>query len=872
MPSNDNPMPTTASASAPGGVAVGGQGTTSTGGVATGVDGVAATGDAYDDGGKTMETEGGATANDPVAMASQATQAAIKGDNGSTPSQATADQESVDRVTDLMGADSEVLTEVVHKIGEAHNVLVALSSNPSVDEMAAAIGLSIYLDKLGKRATAIYSGTTPNALEFLKPEETFESTADVLQDFVIALNKDKADHLRYKLDGDYVKIYITPYKSKVSQEDLEYSYDDYNVDLVLSLDVANGADLDAALREHGRIMHDSAIINITTGSPGKLGEIEWSDKSASSISEMIARLLYRMNVNGEAKLEKEEATAFLTGIVAATDRFSNARTTPETMRVASRLMESGANQQLVSRNITADIENEMFNFAGKEEADSWMNKLDDIDGDNGVVIETKDAKASEDSTKFDIDHRGEAEQSGPKDEAGDMAKKVRTDKADSEAISAKIKEPVAVDAETADSGQTDTESSESGANEAESSESRANEAGSPESGANQAESSGSEKAGIDVADLASVGFENVEFEKTKDGVDNSEKVGIEADSPKQNVTNKQTPRETGAGAQTLEKAMPETGKKKVEGDEKKLGEDSNLMARLKAAEADLMATPMGVASGNKQDVTKAGDTGSSLSPVVDAEKMNMSGNTMTAQQSEVNDDKMNSGSLQVNSGDGLNQGSGAGGPSPVTPGANVTSVGTGMGTAPVGVSANDSLAGSTSANMMRLSSDVMGTSLPPVVEGNKGGETFEKKSEDLVKTGGENADASSASVSDGAGTLPVDPVVAGNPAMANAPNVMTNPEINGVPEINYSQALDDPILPPPPAPPVSAEMTMPGEIVKDAPTAGAVVSNASAVQPIQPAVPVEEPEPEPLGRQPAMQDQVYHPQAADPAAFKIPGM
>lgn len=277
---------------------------------------------------------------------------------------------------------ANIYAEVAGKISEAHNVLIALSSDPSVDEMAAAIGLSLYLDKLGKRATAIYSGSTPNALEFLNPEETFEPSADTLQDFVIALNKEKADHLRYKLDGDYVKIYITPYKARLSDEDLEFSYGDYNVDLVLSLDVANGIDLDSALREHGRIMHDAVIINITTGNPGKFGEIEWSDKRASSISEMIARLLY--SVKSKVEVGKEEATAFLTGIVAATDHFSNATTTPETMQMASRLMRSGANQQLVSKNIALDLENEMFTLSASE------NK-----------------KGPSDPTKLDIEHEGE---------------------------------------------------------------------------------------------------------------------------------------------------------------------------------------------------------------------------------------------------------------------------------------------------------------------------------------------------------------------------------------------------------------------------------------------------------------------------------
>ncbi len=286
-------------------------------------------------------------------------------------------------------ASEEAPAEVAEKIAEAHNILVALSSDPSVDEMACAIGLSLFLDKLGKRATAIYSGSTPNALEFLKPEETFESTADTLQDFVIALNKDKADHLRYKLDGDFVKIYITPYKARLSEEDLEFSYGDFNVDLVLALDVANGIDLDTALREHGRIMHDAVVVNITTGKPGKLGEIEWSDKNASSVSEMIAKLLYGMS--GKASIEKEEATALLTGIVAATNRFSSASTTSETMKIASRLMESGANQQLISKNITPDIENELFSFAANttKKVDNDPTKLDIEHGNEEGVDESK---------------------------------------------------------------------------------------------------------------------------------------------------------------------------------------------------------------------------------------------------------------------------------------------------------------------------------------------------------------------------------------------------------------------------------------------------------------------------------------------------
>lgn len=289
--------------------------------------------------------------------------------------------------------NSETVAAVASKIGESHNILVALSSDPSIDELSAAIGLSLYLDRIGKRVTAIYSGNTPNVLKFLKPEETFESSADILQDFVIALNKEKADHLRYKLDGDYVKIFITPYRSRITADDLEFSYGDFNVDLVLALDVANGVDLDDALREHGRIMHDAVVVNVTTGKPGKLGEIEWSDKTASSVSEMLAELLYGLGKEG---LQKEEATAFLAGIVASTNRFATASTTSRTMKLSARLIDSGANQQLVSKNITSDVDNQLFGFGGMgfEKSDRDQTKLDIQHGNEEDVDETVEIDAS----------------------------------------------------------------------------------------------------------------------------------------------------------------------------------------------------------------------------------------------------------------------------------------------------------------------------------------------------------------------------------------------------------------------------------------------------------------------------------------------
>jgi len=149
------------------------------------------------------------------------------------------------------GVPERVMADVRAKIGEANNILVALSSDPTVDDLAAAIGLSLFLERAGKRAVAIYSGRTPNAMEFLNPADTLKPTADTLQDFVIAISKDKADHLRYKLDGDYVKIFITPYRARIAEDDLEFSYGDFNIDLVIAINVSNESELDNACANRG---------------------------------------------------------------------------------------------------------------------------------------------------------------------------------------------------------------------------------------------------------------------------------------------------------------------------------------------------------------------------------------------------------------------------------------------------------------------------------------------------------------------------------------------------------------------------------------------------------------------------------------------
>ena len=261
-------------------------------------------------------------------------------------------------------ADTGIMKQIADKIKDGNNILVTVNSNPSVDELSAALGITLFINKLNKHATAVFSGDVPPAIEFLNPEKTFENTVDSLRDFIIALDKEKADHLRYKVVDDMVKIFITPYRTTLSEKDLDFSQGDYNVETVLAIGVQTEADLDHALESHGRIMHDATVAAISLGEPTKLGGIEWADGSASSYSEMLVGLIDQLKTD-KAIIDEQIATALLTGIVAATDRFSNSSTSSRVMTIAAQLMAAGANQQLIS----TQLEKEQAITAGPAKPD-----------------------------------------------------------------------------------------------------------------------------------------------------------------------------------------------------------------------------------------------------------------------------------------------------------------------------------------------------------------------------------------------------------------------------------------------------------------------------------------------------------------------
>lgn len=328
--------------------------------------------------------------------------------------------------------------QIIQSIKDVTNILVTVSADPSVDELSAALGLTIFLNKLGKHATAVFSGKVPPAISFLEPDETFEATADSLRDFIIALDKEKADHLRYKVVDDAVKIFITPYRATITEADLEFSQGDYNIELVLALNVESQDHLDKALTAHGKILHDAVVSTVTAGMVrSSLGTVDWHDDKASGVSEMLVDLIDELRTP-KVTMDEQIATALLTGVVAATERFSNNLTSSRVMTLAAELMAVGANQQLIATKLAEGqaikAEEHSESEQSKQAADAADDKTDN-DGQDGANFKvergkrSKPAESKRDDGALSISH----ERRGSLD---DVAKQTRAEEQDAAARAA----------------------------------------------------------------------------------------------------------------------------------------------------------------------------------------------------------------------------------------------------------------------------------------------------------------------------------------------------------------------------------------------------------------------------------------------------
>jgi hypothetical protein len=238
-------------------------------------------------------------------------------------------------------------------IRQAETILIMTGQHPSIDQVASTVALAALLRKFGKKVTAVISDEIPGGAKFL-PINLVERNLGGLRDFIIRLDLAHAevDKLKYTIENNRLNVQITPFAGGFQQHDVSFDYGDYQFDLVLILGVASYVRIDKVYAQNAELLRQIPLINIDFHrSNEQYGAINLVEGTAASLSEILIALSESLQ---SGMIDEQIATTMLTGIMAATDRFTATHTTSKTMTVAAQMMAMGADQQKVVRGLYRD--------------------------------------------------------------------------------------------------------------------------------------------------------------------------------------------------------------------------------------------------------------------------------------------------------------------------------------------------------------------------------------------------------------------------------------------------------------------------------------------------------------------------------------
>jgi len=241
--------------------------------------------------------------------------------------------------------------QLKNQIDAAENILILTAEKPTFDAIAASWALAHLLKSLGKNPTVLQKKNDVEPLSFLAPPERMESEIKGARDFVLSFDtkRNKITDFRTENKIDSFDIYITPEKAAIDPRDFSFIPAKFKYDLVIVLGCQNLECLGTTNEKNSDLFFEVPVANIDNASANEnFGQINLVDITSSSVSEILAGLFKNI---WEKQAGKDIAQSLLTGLVAATHNFQSKNTTPQTFLAASWLIEKGANQQKIVRNL-----------------------------------------------------------------------------------------------------------------------------------------------------------------------------------------------------------------------------------------------------------------------------------------------------------------------------------------------------------------------------------------------------------------------------------------------------------------------------------------------------------------------------------------
>lgn len=238
--------------------------------------------------------------------------------------------------------------QIIEKIREAKNILLLSKEHYSGDDIATLLAWHIFLNQQGKQNDMVIgSFELKSQYKFLPNTTNIKNGLQRLKKFTIAvdISQSKLDDFTYDIKDQELLLYLTPGKGFINHQDIRFKDTNFKYDLIICLGVQEYEALGIIHNDHADFFYQVPLINIDNNHQNEqFGNINEVDITKTSIAEMSYDIMQQINPD---IINKDIAQCLLTGLIDATKSFKTSTVNPQTLHLASDLINHGADRKQI---------------------------------------------------------------------------------------------------------------------------------------------------------------------------------------------------------------------------------------------------------------------------------------------------------------------------------------------------------------------------------------------------------------------------------------------------------------------------------------------------------------------------------------------
>ncbi|MBP6881951.1 MAG: hypothetical protein KBC15_00160 [Candidatus Levybacteria bacterium] len=244
--------------------------------------------------------------------------------------------------------DTNALSQIRDLIARSNRVAIVVSANPSVDQMAGALAISLSMNAQGKKTyvisptAALVEHSSLVGIDRVKGADE-GGNGDLVVSF--PYREGEIDKVSYTIEGDALNIVVKAGEKGLTfqESDVQFKRGADKPDMIISVGVGSISQLSSMFSEE--ILNAVTLLNIDNVSTNEgYGNVVLVSAKFSSLSEQVADLL----LNLEMELDVDVSQNLMIGLTDATNNFQDPKTSYLAFEIASILIKRGAVRKATS--------------------------------------------------------------------------------------------------------------------------------------------------------------------------------------------------------------------------------------------------------------------------------------------------------------------------------------------------------------------------------------------------------------------------------------------------------------------------------------------------------------------------------------------